>query len=200
MPRAKLRTPELRDHVLRTAAAVIAADGVGGLTTRRVAQAADTSTPAVYELFGDKAGLVRELFFEGFRRLRDQFDQLDPSDDPLADLAALAQRFRAFSLANPALAQVMFARPFPDFDPGPDEEQAGRAVRRIIVSRVRRAIDAGLVAGDPDDIALVLVSLSQGLASNEAAGWLGSSQASIDRRWTVAIDAVLRGLRPMPTA
>jgi hypothetical protein len=28
-----------------------------------------TSVPAVYELFGDKAGLVREIFFEGFRRL-----------------------------------------------------------------------------------------------------------------------------------
>ena len=31
---------------------------------------AQTSTPAVYELFGDKAGLVREVFFEGFRLLR----------------------------------------------------------------------------------------------------------------------------------
>ena len=33
------------------------------------AAGAATSTPAVYELFGDKAGLVRELFFEGFRML-----------------------------------------------------------------------------------------------------------------------------------
>ena len=52
-------------------------DGIAGFTTRRVAQEAETSTPAVYELFGDKAGLVREVFFEGFRLLRRRFDELD---------------------------------------------------------------------------------------------------------------------------
>ena len=65
MPRPKQRTPELRDHVLHVALATLAADGVTGFTTRNVARQAQTSTPAVYELFGDKAGLVREVFFEG---------------------------------------------------------------------------------------------------------------------------------------
>ena len=46
---------------------------------------AGTSTAAVYELFGDKAGLVRELFFEGFRRLDAAFSGLSPSADPRAD-------------------------------------------------------------------------------------------------------------------
>ena len=70
MPRAKQRTPELRDQVLRAAVAMLADDGVAGFTARRVAEDAATSVPAVYELFGDKAGLVREVFFEGFRQLR----------------------------------------------------------------------------------------------------------------------------------
>ena len=70
MPRAKQRTPELRDHVLQVAVAMLASEGVAGFTTRKVAEEAETSTPAVYELFGDKAGLVREMFFEGFRLLR----------------------------------------------------------------------------------------------------------------------------------
>ncbi len=70
MPRVKQRTPELREHVLDVAIAMLAADGVTGFTTRRLAQRAQTSTPAVYELFGDKAGLLREVFFAGFRLLR----------------------------------------------------------------------------------------------------------------------------------
>ena len=132
MPRAKQRTPELRDRVLRVALATLATEGVVGLTTRKVAEVARTSTPAVYELFGDKAGLVREIFFEGFRMLRGCLDRLDETD-----------------------------------------------------------------------IAHVLVSLTQGLAGTELAGWLGTSRASVDRRWKLAIRAVLDGLRrdarPVPS-
>jgi AcrR family transcriptional regulator len=53
---------------------MLATEGVAGFTTRRLAAAASTSTPAVYELFGDKAGLLRELFYEGFRQLRRYYE------------------------------------------------------------------------------------------------------------------------------
>jgi AcrR family transcriptional regulator len=193
-PRAKQRTPELRDHLLQVALATLAAGGVTGFTTRKVAEQAETSTPAVYELFGDKAGLVREVFFEGFRLLRDRFGQLAESGDPRADLAGVIEVFRAFVRGNPVLAEVMFSRPFADFDPGPAELRAGGAVREFIVARVRRCTDAGILHGDDTDIAHVLVALAQGLAAQETAGWLGTSTASRDRRWDLAVRAVLDGL------
>jgi AcrR family transcriptional regulator len=195
VPRPKQRTTELRDHVLRVAVATLASEGAAGFTTRKVALDADTSTPAVYELFGDKAGPVREIFFEGFRALRRRFDALEEAADPRAGVVHVIRAFRAFIRDNPALAEVMFSRPFADFDPGPSELKAGAAVRAFIVGRVRRCIDAGVMAGDEVDIAHVLVSLTQGLAATEAAGWLGSSKASIDRRWDLAIRAVLDGLK-----
>src|SRR3712207_1700118 len=86
MPREKQRTPELRDRVLHAAVAMLADEGLAGFTTRKVANGASTSIPAVYELFGDKAGLVREILFEGFRRLHAQLSRLEPTDDPQADL------------------------------------------------------------------------------------------------------------------
>src|SRR5258705_13416930 len=125
MPRPKQRTPELRNRVLRAAVALLASEGAAQLTTRKVAEHAETSTPAVYELFGDKSGLLREIFFEGFRMLRRRFDALDESDDPRADLARALQAFRAFIRENPVLAELMFLRRFTDFDPGPAERQAG---------------------------------------------------------------------------
>lgn len=90
----------------------LAADGVTGFTTRRVAQAARTSTPAVYELFGDRAGLVREMFFQAFRQLGERFDQLDATDDPRQDLAEVIGALRGFVVDHPALGQLMFSRPF----------------------------------------------------------------------------------------
>src|SRR5688572_4863936 len=101
MPRAKQRTPELRDRVLQVAVETLADGGVVGFTTRRVAQAAATSTPAVYELFGDKAGLVRGVFFEGFRMLGRHLERVDESDDPRADLVRMAEVFRSFARTNP---------------------------------------------------------------------------------------------------
>jgi AcrR family transcriptional regulator len=196
MPRAKQRTPQMRERVLQAAMDMLASDGVAEFTTRRLAQHAGTSTPAVYELFGDKAGLVREVFFEGFRLLRQYLDQVGPSQDPRAELISVIESLRRFAREHPVLAELMFSRPFADFDPGPAERRAGDEVRLFIVAAVRRCVHAGVLAGDETDIAHVIVAMAQGLAGQETAGWLGTSQESRDRRWDLAVTALLDGLRP----
>jgi AcrR family transcriptional regulator len=196
MPRTKLRTPELKQRLRDAAVEVLAREGPDGFTTRGVAGAAETSTPAVYELFGDKAGLVREVFFEGFRVLRRELVATPDTDDPVADLRALAAVYRAFITGSPQLARVMFSRPFSDFDPEPSELEASGSVRILIVRRVQRCIDAGKIEGDATDVAHGLVALIQGLAEAEISRRLGTSQESVDRRWKLAIDVLLAGLRP----
>jgi AcrR family transcriptional regulator len=196
MPRAKQRTPEMRERVLQAAMDMLASDGVAEFTTRRLAQRAGTSTPAVYELFGDKAGLVREVFFESFRLLRQYLDEVGPSQDPRGELISVIESLRVFAREHPALTDLMFSRPFADFDPGPAERRAGDEVRLFIVAAVRRCVHAGVVEGDEVDIAHVIVAMAQGLAAQETVGWLGTSQESRDRRWDLAVTALLDGLRP----
>jgi AcrR family transcriptional regulator len=181
--------------VLSVAIDLLAREGVAGFTTRTVARAADTSPPAVYELFGDKGGLVREMFFEGFRLLRDHLDGLAESEDPRADLVGLIESYRGFVRENPVLSEVMFSRPFTDFEPGPSELRAGMSVRNVILERVHRCVEAGLLHGNEADIAHVLVVFAQGFAAAEIARRLGSTQKSIDRRWNLAVDAILDGFR-----
>jgi hypothetical protein len=94
----------------------------------------------------------------------------------------------------------MFGRPFADFDPGPNDIEAGASVREFIIDRVRRCVDAGIIAGDPTDIAHVLIGLALGLAAQETAGWLGASQASVDRRWSLGAEVLLHGLSPTAQA
>lgn len=196
MPRAKQRTPELRARLLKEALATLAEEGVTGFTTRGVARRAETSAPAVYELFGDKAGLVREVYFEGFRLLGSLFEASPQTDDPLADLLRLTEVSRKFRRENPMLAEVMFSRPFADFDPGPSDLKATASVREFIIHRVRRCIEAGLLEGDEVDVAQAFVALTQGLAAAETSGRLGTSKESVDRRWAFALQALVRGLRP----
>lgn len=196
MPRVRQRTDALRERGVATALALLAEEGVTGLTTRNLARRAEASVPAVYEVFGDKAGLVREVFFEGFRMLADALTALPPTPDPLEAIEQLAEAYRRFVVANPVLAQVMFSRPFADFDPTTAEDTAGVKIRNIFCARVQAAADAGLIAGDPTDIALVFFALLEGLTAAENARRLGSSGQSVDRRWHLGIKTLLAGLRP----
>ncbi|ROO87967.1 TetR family transcriptional regulator [Actinocorallia herbida] len=193
MPRPKQRTAELREHVLAAAVDLLVREGVSGFTARGVARAAETSTPAVYELFGDKSGLVREVFFAGFRLLRRRLGALVDTDDPRTDLIEAVGVCRSFVQDNPVLAEVMFSRPFSDFDPGPVEVEAGASVRRFVVDRVARCVDAGRIHGDPTDVAHVVLALALGLAGAETAQRLGTSPTAIDRRWSLGVNALLDG-------
>ena len=136
---------------------------------------------------------LRDVYREGFVRLRNRFDALPETDDTRADLLAVVAGFRAFVHDNPDLAEVMFSRPLADIDPGPAERAATVAVRKFFTWRVGRAVDAGVLTGNAIDVALALLALAQGLAAQERAGWLGSSRRSATRRWTLATNALLDG-------
>jgi AcrR family transcriptional regulator len=194
VPRVKQRTDALRERGLASALAVLAEEGVAGLTTRTVARRAGASVPAIYEVFGDKAGLVREVFFEGFRMLGDELAALPAGTEPLAALRDLAEAFRRFVVTHPVLAQIMFSRPFVDFDPTQVEDKAGVKVRKIFVHRVRDAVEAGVLIGDPTDLAHVFFAYVEGMAGAESARRLGSSKQSVDRRWQLGLDALIDGL------
>jgi AcrR family transcriptional regulator len=175
---------------------VLAEDGAGGLTTRTVARRADASVPALYEVFGDKSGLIREVFLEGFRMLGDELSKVSPAADPVEALRLICESFRQFILANPALTQIMFSRPFVDFEPTEEDNKAGLKVSRIFVHNARLAVDAGLLAGNPTDIAHLFFAFAEGLAAAESAHRLGGSKRSVDRRWRLGLNALIAGLRP----
>ncbi len=75
---------------------------------------------AVHQVFGDKGGLVREMFLAGFERLATAFAAVRHTSDPIADLLVLGHAYRA----NRHLYELMFGRPFPEFQP--DAEAAAQ--------------------------------------------------------------------------
>jgi AcrR family transcriptional regulator len=196
VPRLKQRTEALRERGIASALAVLAEEGVSGLTTRTVARRAEASVPAVYEVFGDKAGLIREVFFEGFRMLGDELSSVPETEDPVEALRRCCETFRGFVLANPVLAQVMFSRPFVDFDPTADDVKAGLKVSKIFVHHARAAVDAGRFEGDPHDIAHVFFAFVDGMAAAESARRLGASKPAVDRRWRLGLQTLIHGLEP----
>jgi AcrR family transcriptional regulator len=200
MPRPKRRTDTLRERGVASALAVLAEDGVTGLTTRSVALRAEASVPAIYEVFGDKGGLIREVFFHGFRMLGDELEALPATNDPVDGLLQLCDGFRRFVVENRVLAQVMFSRPFVDFAPTAQDNKAGLKVSRLFVHHARAAVDAGALVGDPTDIAHLFFALVEGLSAAESAHRLGGSKQAVNRRWRLGLNALIGGLSPLHTA
>jgi AcrR family transcriptional regulator len=195
VPRPRTHDETLRLRLLDEGGRLLAAEGPAALTTRRLAERAGTSSSAVYSLFGDKPGLLRAMFVEGFRRLACRFAELPRTDDPGADLLALGWAFRANALANPHLYDLMFRSPFPGLDLPVEDCEEALATFQVLVSAVRRCLEAGVIApADPDDVAQMLFGLVDGLAGLELRGWLGESETA-GRRWELALSVALRGLQ-----
>ncbi|WP_330335359.1 TetR/AcrR family transcriptional regulator (plasmid) [Streptomyces sp. NBC_00536] len=100
----------LRAALLDLAAQLLAAEGPGALTMRRVAAAAGCSTTVLYRQFGAKDGIAEALYREGFERLRHRLEAVPAHDGPSERLAALGRAYRENALAERNLYQVMFPR------------------------------------------------------------------------------------------
>lgn len=138
---------------------------------RRLASEAGTSTTAVYSLFGGKSGLVRELYIEGFRRLGDWLEQVQPTEDTLGDLRRLAHAYRQSALANRNYYSIMFGRAVPGFEP---DEQAREYSQRSLLplqSVVARGAREGMFGEhSAEEVTAAAWALVHGLVSLELNG------------------------------
>src|SRR5262245_35026069 len=108
MGRPREHNEATRTALLEAAEQIVAERGPSALSVRAVADAAGTSTRAVYSLFGSKDGLLVEaLASDAFRFLYSENDKLEETDDPAADLITSGlQVFRRLVLEHPALYRI----------------------------------------------------------------------------------------------
>ena len=198
MARPRTHDDKLRLRLLDEGGRLLAEEGPAALTVRRLAERAGTSPSAVYSLFGDKWGLVDEMFREGFRRFAGRIARLGRTDDPLADLSALGDAFKANARANPHLYDLMFGEPFPEFVPGEETRTIAMGTFGALVEAVGRCVDAGELEGDPLSLATIFFGQVHGLTSLELLGWLPAGD-SADAVWGRARRALYEGLRRVPS-
>lgn len=179
---------ELRATLLDAASRLLAAEGPGGLTMRRVATEVGASTTVLYTMFGGKDGLAEALFLEGFDRFRRRLEAVPHDPDPLAYLYGLARAYRANALAERNYYGVMFGQAIPGYVPSPQARDNAKASFAILVNAVRDCVEAGVfTAGDSEEIAEVLWATAHGAVSLELAGYLGGE--TTERRYETALGA-----------
>jgi AcrR family transcriptional regulator len=194
---ARTADPAVRVALIETAARLLAAEGLGALSLRRVARQVGTSTTAVYTHFGSKDDLVAEIVREAFTRLGADLAAVPRTDDPVADLLGAGHAYRRNALANPDLYRVMFDRnPIDLADPtGTDGGDVGLSAFEALADAVARCVDAGVLAGDPAQLALRIWAAAHGTVSLELAGFLGDGGEAVFLATTAAVLAGLHADR-----
>ncbi|MFH5210466.1 TetR/AcrR family transcriptional regulator [Antrihabitans spumae] len=193
--------PEMRSRLLEAAAKLLAVEGPSALTTRRTAAEAGATTMAVYTHFGSIGDLVDAVVDEGFARLSDLFDDVERTDNPVADLAGLSRAYVTNALANPHLYAVMFgSASLGGYRPNtPDELSAGKYTFDEIIEATGRAIAAGqIVADDATNVAAQLWSTLHGVLMLHTAGYFGSGREAAERILVPALINLMTGLGADP--
>jgi AcrR family transcriptional regulator len=154
--------PEMREALVEVAARLLAREGAGALTTRRLADELGVSTTVVYTHFGGMDGLRRAVREEAYARLIGHFDSVARSRDPVADLAALGWAYCFNGVANANLYRAVFLEPPTDSE----EEAIGRAAVQQGIDAVARCIEAGRFApADPEALAIQLWAGAHGMVA-----------------------------------
>lgn len=156
VPRPSL--PGVRDALVERAATMLARHEP--VTLRALVEGTDASTMAVYTHFGGMSGLWRAVRQEGFTRLARRLSDVTPTDDPVADLMALAAAYLDNALADPPLYRAMFDDVAELID-----SQAAAQTFQVLVSCATRAKQASRFAdtADPEAIATQLWATGHGL-------------------------------------
>lgn len=167
--RKRLSAAERREVILEAAAAAFAERGYRGASVDAIATRAGVTPPVIYEHFGSKRELYRELLERHYAGLRQIWDEHFGGDRPAAErIAGSLDAWFAYVEAHPFAGRVLFR---PSNDPEIDEVQAEvaadsrRAVMPLFASEPGAEKLAGPLAGEGMEMAwVVLRGVLQGLA------------------------------------
>jgi AcrR family transcriptional regulator len=173
---------DVRVALLDAAGELLLAEGTDGLTTRRLAAMAGTTTQAIYTQFGGKEGIARAMYREGFARLEARMRAVPITDAPLDDLRDLGRVYRAAALDSRHFYDVMFGRPIPEFEPDADDLVVSRITHDLLAAAIQRVIDAGALVPEAraDDVAQWLWTVAHGAVSLEIHGAIPLDDATYD--------------------
>ncbi|WP_327302941.1 TetR/AcrR family transcriptional regulator [Streptomyces sp. NBC_01298] len=162
---ARTKDPAIRSLLIERAAMMLRTREP--VTLRSVVAGTGVSTMAVYTYFGGMDGLWTAMRQEGFKGLAARLDTVEPSADPVRDLAALGAAYVSHALAAPDLYRIMFDAGFALEDAKAADETLHR-----LVSAVERAKSDGRFHDDTDPLTLATQSwvIGHGLASLVATG------------------------------
>lgn len=201
------------DEIVAVAVEVMASGGAPELSLGEIARRMGMRTPSLYSYFPSKAALCDEIFARGWRDLA---TVMEPHYQPLGDLSRAAvhremtsaiSTFVGWALDHSAVAELMFWRPIPAWEPSPQAfAAAGVVVDRLTAwiadLRRRGALRDDVEAAEPADLVMIMAAgvITQQLANQPGADIRsGRFSARIEALVTMFLSRYASdGARPAP--
>lgn len=173
------RRQETIEEILVIAEGVMTGEGVNGLSLSEVARRLGVKPPSIYKYFDSLMAIYDALFERGQRAHLDAIRAAMAQAEPgLEALAAGLEASGRWALDHSALAQLLFWRPVPSFEPTPEAMAPSVEMVRLERQALADAAAMGqLGPGADSDEALwltsVLVSgvLGQAMANEPGTPW-----------------------------
>ncbi len=200
--RRSRRRNETVQEILDVAMEVMAEEGVAALSLSEVARRMGLRPPSLYQYFASRMAIYDALFERGMRNVLEVMEQYRArlGDDPIAAISAGQEAMFSWVLANPVLAQLLYWRPVPGFEPSARAFEP--AVRQVELLRdaLRAAVDAEQLApaaASEEGVALY-TALMSGVISQQLSNEPGArpGQGRFMRLTPTALDMFFRYYAP----
>jgi AcrR family transcriptional regulator len=159
---------DLKNALIRAGAEILAQEGAGSLSLRKVAARAGVSHSAPYAHFTDRETLIAAITTEGFQQLHDRLEATIEvyQENPSELLVEVAYAYTQFAQELPAFYKLMFSGILEQEQIFPDFVRISKSSFQLLVDLVVRCQGAGVLPEGPADLLAVSVwSLAHGFAS-----------------------------------
>jgi len=159
---------DLKNALVKAGVEILAKEGLGRLSLRKVAKQAGVSHAAPYSHFADKQALIAAISTEGFKQLFNQIKAVFATyrNDPENLLIETTWTYLQFALNEPDRFKLMFSSVIEKEKDYPDFVEISQNNFRQLVEIVERCQQANILkAGESDLIALSVWGTVHGFIS-----------------------------------
>ena len=182
-----------REELCRVATRRFAERGDAGVTLRALAEEVGVSPMTPYRYFDGKDGILAAVRTAAFERFLGACEKaVEAAPGPREALLALGLAYLRFARGEPHSYRLMFELTQPDNARFPELVRQVKRAARLEVDTVRRAVDAGVIQGRPDELATLFWAGIHGLAALALAGALPAG-SDLDVLATRMLDSLIRG-------
>ena len=186
MVRHKIYPDDLRERLIAAALERLRTHASEQVSLRELAAQCDTSTNAIYSIFGGKDALIAAVIELARAELLDQVVLFDELDESLDVFGAAGRRYRAWARRQPDLYRLIF------------EGGGPIALREEDMARVLVVLESLMVKGvlrrtDPTALVITVWSSLHGFTLFELNRWPDGSEEA-DRYFALAQQQMAQGL------
>jgi AcrR family transcriptional regulator len=150
---------DLKNELVRAGVEILAKEGIGSLSLRKVARHAGVSHSAPYAHFKDKQALLAAISSEGFRKLMAEMETSIKKAglDPQRQLVACGRAYINFAMREQAIFKVMFSGILEQEKKYPEFVEISQSTFRFLVKIVGACQRENILRPGPTELLAVTI-------------------------------------------